>query len=180
MPIVAGDIEFRLSTPAGSAGNSLAQADPDASLGKYMSTTAIVDATSENLFDNVTGEENANSIVEYRCIFIYNDHPTLTLSAATVWIQSEVPGGTNIAIGLDPAGVVDRDDASAQAAEVADETTAPVGVTFTAPTSKPSGLIIGAIPALDCAAVWIRRTASNSAALADDGGVIRVEGDTPA
>ena len=71
MAIVAGDIKIKLSIKSGSAGNSLAQGDINASLGKYISTTEPVSATGNNLFDNVTGGENLASGVEYRCIFVH-------------------------------------------------------------------------------------------------------------
>ena len=50
MPIVAGDIDFRLS---GGAANS----DVNASLGGAKSSTELVDATLHNLFDQVSGDE---------------------------------------------------------------------------------------------------------------------------
>jgi hypothetical protein len=178
MPIVSGDIEFRLSTTSGSAGNSTAQADPDASLGKYMSTTAIVDATLGNLFDNVSGAENAASDVEYRCLFVYNTHATLTLEGAACWISSEVSGGASVAIGLDPAGNVADDSASDQAATIADESSAPAGVSFSAPTSFGAGLSVGDLGPGECRAIWVRRTAANTSALNNDGATISVQGDT--
>jgi hypothetical protein len=39
---------------------------------------------------------------------------------------------------------------------------------------------LGDIPAGQCKAIWVRRTAANSAALDVDGAVIRVEGDSAA
>lgn len=177
MPIVATDLETRLSVKTGSAGDSTA-GTALGSLGKYMSTTVPTTASLNNLFDDISGSENLASDVEYRCIFLLNDHQTLTLQSAVVWISQEYTGGAAVAIGLDPAGVVDRDSASAQAAEIADESTAPAGVSFSSPNDKGSGLAIGDIPPNDCIAIWVRRTATNSAALALDGGTLKYEGDT--
>jgi hypothetical protein len=180
MPIVSSDIKLRLSTTAGAAGNSTAQANVNNSLGKYISTTDITDNTLNNLFDDVTGDENAASESEYRCIFVYNSHGSLVLQGAKAWISAEVAGGAVIAIGLDPAGVVAVGSASAQAATIANEDTAPVGVTFSAPTTKAGGLSIGNIANGQCQAIWVRRTTANTAALNNDGATIRVEGDTAA
>lgn len=180
MAITAADINFNLATTAGAAGNTTAQADPNASLGKYMSTTGIVDATLHNLFDKITGDENAASTVDYRCYFIWNNHGTLTLESPKVWISSETAGGASTAIGLDPAGVTAKGSAAVQAATIANELTAPAGVTFSAPTTKAAGLAVANIPAGSVAAVWVRRTAANTAAVDTDGVVIRVEGDTAA
>lgn len=180
MAIASSDIKYRLSIKTGSAGNSGTQADPNQSLGKYISTTDIVDATANNLFDDISGDENAASTVDYRCFFVYNSHGTLTWQSAKAWIFSEVAGGASIAIGLDPAGVVAVGSSSAQAASITNETTAPAGVTFSSPTTKSAGLSIGNIPPGQCQAIWVRRTAANTSAVDADGGTIRVEGDTSA
>ncbi len=180
MAIVSGDILFKLAVTTGSAGNSTAQANPNNSLGKYISTTQIVDATTDNLFDDISGDENAASTVDYRCYFVHNSHATLTLTAAKAWISAEVAGGASVAIGLDPAGATAIGSSSAQAATIANELAAPAGVTFSAPTTKGAGLSIGSLPNGQCIAIWVRRTAANSAAVNADGATIKVEGDTAA
>lgn len=180
MPITSSDILFKLAVTTGSAGNSTAQADPNASLGKYVSTTQLTGATLANLFDAVSGDENAASDVEYRCLFVHNAHATLTLQSAVAWLSSETSGGAVAAIGLDPAGNVAVGSGADQAATVANESTAPTGVTFSAPTSKGTGLSIGNLAAGQVRAIWVRRTAANSAAVDVDGCVIRVEGDSAA
>ena len=178
MAITSTDIKFKLSVTTGSAGNSTAQGDPNASLGKYISTTEIVDASANNLFDNISGDENAASDVEYRCFFVHNDHASLTLQSAVAWISAEVSGGASCAIGLDPAGVTAKGSASAQAATIANESSAPAGVSFSSPTTKGVGLSIGNIAAGSVQAIWVRRTAANTAAKDADGVTVRVEGDT--
>jgi hypothetical protein len=178
MPIVAADIKFKLSVAA-AAGDTTA-GTPATSLGDQVSTTEITAATLNNLFDDVSGDENAASDVEYRCFFVHNDHATITWIAPTVWINSEVAGGASVAIGLDPAGVTAKGSGTAQAATVANESTAPGGVTFSAPTTKGAGLVIANIPAGSVAAIWVRRTAANTVDVNNDGATIRVEGDTTA
>jgi hypothetical protein len=181
MPIVSSDIKWKLSLKTGSAGNASAQPDPNASLGKYISTTEISGTALNNLFDDVSGDENAASDVEYRCIFVHNAHATLALQSPKVWLAAEVSGGAAIAIAIDDITASLIGSASAQAAEVANENTAPTGVgAFSAPTTKGAGLSLGDLPAGRCRAVWVRRTAANSAALNNDGVTIRVEGDTAA
>lgn len=179
MAIVANDIQFRLSVKTGSAGDSTA-GTTDGSLGKYVSTTQITDATLHNLFDVITGDENAASDVEYRCIFVLNNHATLTLENAVVWLSSEVAGGASAAISVDTTAASAKGSASAQAKEVADESTAPSSQTFTAPTTKATGLSLGNIPAGQVKAIWVRRTAANTAAVDSDGVTISVAGDTAA
>lgn len=181
MPITASDLHVRLSIKTGSAGDAAAQPDPNQSLGKYMSTTDMVDATPNNLFDNVSGDENAAGAVDYRCVFAYNNHATLTLYGAKVWLVSQVTGGADAAIAVDNIAASAHNSAAAQAAQIANETTAPTGVgAFSAPTSKATGLDLGDLGPQQCRAVWVRRTAGNTAALDNDGFTMRFEGDTAA
>lgn len=181
MAIVAGDIKFKLSTKAGSAGNSLTSTPAD-SLGKYISTTEITDNTLNNLFDDITGDENAASTIDYRCIFVHNAHGSLTWTSVKVWLSAEVAGGASIEIAIDDLPDSAIGSAGAQADEIANETTAPgTGVgSFSGPTSKGTGLSLGDIAAGFCRAIWVKRTAANTVALDNDGVTIRVEGDTSA
>jgi hypothetical protein len=179
MAITATDILFKYSVLTGAAGNSTA-GTAGGSLGKYISTTAITTSTLNNLFDDVTGDENAAADVEYRCFFIHNAHATLTLKNTVIWLSAEVAGGTNTAISVDTTVASVIGDSVAQAKQVADESTAPGTQTFSAPTTKGTGLALGDIAPGYCRAVWVERTATDSAALSNDGVTLRVEGDTEA
>lgn len=172
MPIVSGDIQFRLS---GGGANS----NPNASLGGVMSSTAWAGGALHDLFDLITGDENAASDVEYRCVYVRNGHATLTWEAVKAWLTAAVAGGANLEIGLDPAGA-GNGSTTGVAAVAADENTAPAGVTFSAPSTKATGLSIGNLTAGQAAAIWFRRSATNSAPLDDDGATLNVEGDTAA
>lgn len=179
MAITATDVLFRLSTTAGAAGNAAAQADPNASLGKYLSTTDLAAGTN-TLFDNVSGTENAASDVEYRCLFVFNNHATLTAQAVVVYISAEVAGGAVVAIAADTTAASAKGAAAAQALQVANEKTAPAGLTFTAPTTAATGIALGDIPAGSCRAFWVRRTAANTVALDADGVTLAYSLDTAA
>ena len=180
MAITATDILFKLSIKTGTAGNQNAQGDVNASLGKYISTTQITDASLNNLFDDVSGDENAASDVEYRCIFVHNAHASLTWQGVVCWMSAEVSGGANAAIAVDDIAASPFGQAAAQADEVANEDTAPTGESFSSPTTKATGLSIGNLAAGNCRAIWVRRSATNSAALDNDGVTIKCEGDTAA
>ena len=62
MPITATDIVYRLSVKTGAAGDTTAQADVNASLGKYVSTTVITAATLTNLFETTRSTAIADSL----------------------------------------------------------------------------------------------------------------------
>ncbi len=179
MAITSADILLKLSTVSGSAGNTLTST-PATSLGKYISTTTLVDNTINNLFDDVSGIENEASQVEYRCVFVHNAHSSLTLQGALVYLYSEVAGGAALALSVDTTAASAIGASAAQAKEIASDTIAPAVQTFSSPITLAAGLSLGNIPAGYCKAVWIRRTAANTSAVNNDGGVIRVVGGTAA
>lgn len=153
MPLVASDIVKRLS---GGASNS----DVNLSIGGIKSSTAIADATLHNLFD---------------CFYFHNAHASLTALSSKVWIQTNTPStGTTVEIGLGAAAV------SATETAVANESTAPAGVTFTATAiDLATGLLIGDIPFGQHKAVWVKRVISaSSPAFNTDNVLIRFGADT--
>ena len=161
MAIVSTDIQYRLS---GGASNS----DPALSRGGVKSSTA-----ASNYFDDVSSAEASAGDVEYRCIYIHNAHATLTLIGAKVFIQTNTPSSdTDVAIGLGSSAINGTEQT------VADESTAPTGVTFSAPTTFAGGLTIGDLAAGAHKAVWVRRTVNAAAAAASDSFTLRVQGDT--
>jgi hypothetical protein len=175
--IVAADIAWRYSTTAGAAGNTTA-GTALGSLGRYISTTAWAGGVAQDLFDDLTGAANAASQVDYRCIFIYNSNAANAYQNAVVYIASEVAGGASIAIGVDTTAASALGSATAQAVTIANATTAPAGVTFSAPTTAATGIALGTIPVANVKAFWIRRTAANTAALSNDGVTLGLSGDT--
>lgn len=175
--ITSGEILYKYSVAA-AAGNTTAQADPNASLGDQVSTTQWTGGSANDLFDDVTGAENAASDVEYRCIFVHNTNGANVLENAVVYLSAETAGGASIAVGADPTAASAVDSASAQAVTIANENTAPAGVTFSSPTDAGSGVSLGNIGVGQVKAFWVRRTAANTSALSNDAVTIAVTGDT--
>lgn len=168
MPIVSTDIEYRLSGGA-------ANADPNASIGGAKSSFEI-GAGLHNLFDVVGSAETTAGDTEYRCFYVHNAHPTLTLENAVVYIQSNTPSAdTLVEIGIGAAAV------NATETAVANESTAPELVTFDFAANLGSALVIGDIPPGQHQAIWVKRTINaGAAAYTDDQATIRVQGDTAA
>jgi len=176
--IVATDIKVRLSTTSGAAGNSTAPGAAGTSLGKYITNADMTDNSLNNLFPDVTGAENASSNVDYQCLFVYNSNGTNTWLSPVVWLSSEVAGGVSMAMGVDTTAASAVGSASAQALTIANKNTAPAGVSFSAPTTQGAGLALSDIPTGQVKAIWVRRTAANTAAQANDGGTLSWAGDT--
>lgn len=166
MAVVSSDLKWLLS---GDSGNT----DEDMSLGGGRSSTEVTfSPILNNLFDNVTPEQSLAGEVEYRCIFLQNDHATDSISSVKIWVQSNTPNAnTTIAIGLDPAGK------NAAADTISPSTEAPSGVTFSTPTDYAGGLAIGTMNAQDVYPVWIRRTTTAGAsASSNDNFYLGVQG----
>lgn len=176
--IQASEVLPKYSVSA-AAGNTTA-GTAATSLGDQISTTVITDATLNALFDDVSGPENAASEAEYRCIFIHNSNASNSYQNVVMWLSAEVANGASIAIGADTTAASAVGAATAQALTVANEDTAPAGVTFTAPTTQGAGISLGSIPAGQCKAVWVRRTTANTAALNNDGVTFSIYGETAA
>lgn len=174
--ITTGEVLFKFSVAA-AAGNTTA-GTAATSLGDQISTTAWAGGVANDLFDDVSGAENAASTVDYRCIFVHNSNASNVLENPVVYLSAETAGGASIAVGADTTAASVIASASTQAITVATETTAPAGVTFSSPTTSGTGVALGNIPAGQCKAFWIRRTAANTAALSNDGVTIAVTGDT--
>lgn len=164
MPIASADIKYRLSGGA-------ANADPLVSLGGAKSS---VDAGS-NLLDPVSSSEALAGDIEYRCYYIHNAHATLTLENAVAWISANTPSAdTTIDIGVGTSAVNGTEQT------VANENTAPAGVTFLAAATEGAAVALGNIPPSQHRAVWIRRTINAATAATNDTATLVAKGETQA
>lgn len=176
MAVESADIEIRLSTQSATEGDDQAST-PAESIGGYMSTTPLVDATLENLFVNITAAEASTGKTVYRCVFVYNSHATQDWEEVKAWIVSQLDGGGLVAMGLDPAGASPGNQMSAQAEEPADDETAPDGVSFSAPTSADDALNLGTVGPEEAYPIWFRLTVPPDVeALSLDNAIFRVRG----
>ena len=179
MPIASTDVIWNYTVNTG-PGLSTAGTAND-SLGGFASSTAWAGGALHDLFDVISGTENTNLDAEYRCVFVRNAHASLAMQNVRIYISGQVAGGADAAIALDQTGVVSSTLTTAQAERVANENTAPTGETFsTTATSYATGLAPADIPAGSGIAVWIRRTATNSAAINNDGATVAIGFDTAA
>jgi hypothetical protein len=173
MAIVAGDIVFRLSVAAAAGDTTVGT--PATSLGDQVATTAITTAQLNNLFDDVSGAESAAGDIEYRCLFVLNNHATLTLTNATIEVLSQTAGGGTVDIATDNIAVSAKGAATPQAATIANESTVPTGIS----AWGAGPLALGDLGPGQVKAVWLRRTVTAGAGAVDpDGLVLRVNGDT--
>lgn len=169
MAIAASDLEFYLS---GGGSNS----NPNAALGGVISSSAITNASDNNLFDDVTGDEADSGDTEYRCIYLKNNHGSITLQNSKIWISSNTTSSDDT---LDIALAGEGLNSSAET--IANENTAPSGESFSAPANKGAGLSVGNVPNGQFYGIWVRRTVSASASAVNaNSATIQWEGDTTA
>ena len=153
MPIADTDFKYRLS---GGGSNT----DPAASIGGAKSSTEIVAGT---FFDTVSAAEALAGDEEYRCFYVHNGHATLTMINPKIYLTNNTSSSeTTAALGLAAAGL------NATETAVANENTAPAGVSFSSPGNYAAGIALPDIPPGQHQAVWIRRTISAAAAAQND------------
>lgn len=162
MAIIASEIKYYLS--GGSANTN-----PNASLGGVISSTEV----PSNGFDDVSSSEASAGSIEYRCIYVKNTNATLTLIGAKAYISANTPSATtNVDIGLGSSAVNGTEQT------VGSETTAPTGVSFSAPSSLGTGLSIGDLAPNATKAIWIKRTVNAGTASVSDSFTVAVGGDS--
>jgi hypothetical protein len=156
MSIIAANFSRRLSGGA-------ANADGNLSIGGVKSSEAM-SATVDALFDPVSAAQATAGLIEYRCIYLHNANATDTMTSARVWIDTNTPlVGTTLEIGIGAAAI----DATETA--IANEATAPAGVTFSAPSTAATGLAVGTLTPGQHKALWLKRiVTAGSGASAND------------
>lgn len=186
--IASTDVLFMLSAPGATAGNSVTGAPGD-SWGNYISTTQMSSTPLNNLFPDITGAQNAADQVDYACVFVLNNTASgNSMLNTVVWLPNSlfVPGGATVSIAADPTGTSAKGTSSQQAVKITAATNAPAGVSgwvgpsVSAPVapSYTNGIQLGTIAPNFCAAIWVRRTATNSAPVNNDGFTFEVDFDT--
>lgn len=176
MSVESADILVKLATDTG-PGNSEASS-PNASLGGFISTTELVNDTIHNLFAEVSGNENLNELSKYRCLFVQNANNDDTFFNVRVFFSDQNPDGADAFVGVDPTAVSAVDDTDEQAVEIADEDTAPAGVSFSAPEDYDSGVVIGDLEPNEVRAIWFRRDANDTPAVVNDSATFRIQGES--
>jgi hypothetical protein len=176
--IASSEILWKFTTTAGAAGNSTPNTTPGTFLGKYASSSNWAGGGTNDLFADITGAQNAASQVDYAGLAIHNSNAANAAQNSVAYLSSEVAGGASVAIGADTTAASAVGSATAQLLTIANNTTAPAGVSFSSPTTAGSGVSLGSIPVGNVKGLWVRRTASNSAALSNDGVTLAVQVDT--
>lgn len=160
--IVPAEIKIYL-TPSGNS-------DPDASLGG-VGIGDEMGVALHDLFDLVSPAEGVAGDTEYRAIDVKNTNVVETLYSAVIFISQ-------ITSGADDAVEIAYDSTGTQS--VANESTAPSSpsLSFSAPTTKETGIALGDIASEGVKRVWVKRIVDAAASSAISDGILSVTGGT--
>jgi|MudIll2142460700_1097286.scaffolds.fasta_scaffold00178_6 hypothetical protein len=164
MAIFASQLKLYLT---GGASN----ADPTLSLGGTTSSVEFTNNTINNLFASIGPNDALNGAVHYRALTFKNTS-ALTAYESKIHIGTETTSAdTTVAIAYDSTGTQ----------SVADEDTAPAGLSFSTPLSLATAIDLGDVAAAGVRRIWFRRTVTAGAAAAtgDSGVVIITVGSAP-
>jgi len=148
-----------------------------------MSTVSggiITDDVLNNLFPDVTGPQSTAGATHWRCIYIHNNHATLTLTNAKIWIaQDTTSANDEIDIALDPVAIGSNTAVTVTDTSTGSSTPAGISIPGTRPSSSGTALTIGDIPATSKKAMWVRRVVqAGASAYTNNNFQLQVSGET--
>lgn len=138
-------------------GSTVPQTAPSKSLGGFVSITPWAGGEVNDLFLKAAALDVADGRPDFRCIFVYNSAPDITLPELRVYQTPGTPGAGGIALGADPRPSTYIDSLSPQAVETPTIFSPPAGVVFAQPTDYATGCSLGDLPPTSGHSLWIRR-----------------------
>lgn len=143
MPIAASDIKLYKTTNG---------------LGGVITATESVSGASGNVFDTFSGAETAAGGTFYACLYVKNEHDSLTAQAVETYIESETDhDGVNVSLAKGSSAVDGVEPT------ITDKNTAPSSVTFADTDTTTSDALTADVavslpdlPAGSHVAVWVR------------------------
>lgn len=145
---VVPPLDFSLRLSGGAA-----NASPAASIGGAESSVEA----GVDLFDAVSNTERTTGIIDYRLIYVHNEDADE--GTAVAWVPTNFEAGRELAIGVATEAAGDT------VAAIADDRTAPAGVTFSTPTAIGGGVDMGTVPAGESRGLWVRRSVDSGTAV---------------
>lgn len=170
MAIAASDIKLRIS------GANASATDPNGSYGGAMSTVSggiIVTNVLNNDMDDITSAEASSGITIYHNYYYKNEHGSLTYISPKFYIDTQTNSGdTSVAMAL----VAEAKNVATT--RLANETTAPSGITFTTPANYAGGIAIGSLDSGDYRGIWVKYIVGSSASAVLDSYTLGIQGDS--
>ena len=150
--IISGNGLYTLGTTGGYLlVDVVAGSLPGASTQDNITITNAVNKT----FDNISAQESLVGDTEYRCFYVKNTDATSTAYDVRLWIKNQPSGSDTLSIALDPVGT--NGTALGPLADENDPTALLAGVTFSAPSTQATGLLVGDLAPGQYRAFWVKR-----------------------
>lgn len=150
---------------------------PVANASEPIAISSAVGSLLNNAFDDVSSAEASAGDTEYRAFLIKNTHDTETLnSPIRIWIPQNTPAaGDTFEIAIEAPSA--QPTGSIQS--IANESTAPVGLTFSAPTTEATGILLPiSLAAGQIYGLWQKRiVTAGASALSNNFVMIAISGD---
>ncbi len=178
MPVLPIDLVWRYSTPEIPVVGVEAQSSPVESLGGFLSPAEWTGGVIGDLFSDVTHTQNTDQIPQHQAVFLLNTNTTRTLRGARAYIASQTEGGADLSIGIDPTPASAAEATAPQAVSISVTTSPPPGVTFSAPTTRETGVLLGDLEPGQCRCLWLRLQPMNTPSLSGDSATVAVTGQT--
>ena len=170
MAIAASDIKLRIS------GANASATDPNGSYGGAMSTVSggiIVTNVLNNDMDDITSAEASSGITIYHNYYYKNEHGSLTYISPKFYIDTQTNSGdTSVEMAL----VAEAKNVATT--RLANETTAPSGITFSTPANYAGGIAIGSLDSGDYRGIWVKYIVGSSASAVLDAYTLGIQGDS--
>ena len=170
MAIAASDIKLRIS------GANASATDPNGSYGGAMSTVSggiIVTNVLNNDMDDITSAEASSGITIYHNYYYKNEHGSLTYISPKFYIDTQTNSGdTSVAMAL----VAEAKNVATT--RLANETTAPSGITFSTPANYAGGIALGSLDSGDYRGIWVKYIVGSSASAVLDAYTLGIQGDS--
>ena len=118
-----------------------------------QTNTLTIANIANNIFDDVAKADSKAGDIEYRGVYIQNDHSADSMVDIKFWLEENTPGQDGIQIALAAESKITMDT-------IGDEGTPPTGIDFDAvnPVDYGSGLTIPDLAFGEYQGFWIKRT----------------------
>ena len=120
-----------------------------------LAVAVAITPTPNNLFDNISPAQSLAGYVDYRCFYMKNTAVTGNALDVRVWVKKQPDGADTLAIALDPSGL---NGTALAPVDETDSTTVLSGLSWSAPASQSTGLVLGNLTPGQYRAFWVRRT----------------------
>jgi len=112
-----------------------------------------------SLLDQATASKLLLGDIEYKCFFLVNTHPTQTITTLKLWsdYNCDYLTGSTANDNYIQMGIITNDRDGTANPTIANQTTAPVGITFAFHNSELEAAVVSTLLPGECVPIWVKR-----------------------